>query len=119
LLAEVLVSFDGGHASLILDGATRHGASDAPAIIGALGTVSSRGPDLGSQTVELHTDAGLARPTLQGTWFNDGFAGAMGELLIAIEQRREPSNSARENMASIRLCQAAVRSSRTGETIVL
>jgi hypothetical protein len=41
----------------------------------------------------------------------------MGELLCAIEERREPMNSARGNLASLRLCLAAVRASRTGETV--
>jgi len=59
------------------------------------------------------------RPELRGTWFNDGFAGAMGELLSAIEQDREPLNSAPGNLLSLRLCLAAVRSSRTGETVSL
>jgi predicted dehydrogenase len=117
LLAEALVSFDGGQASLVFDGATRYGASDATAIVGTRGTLSSRGPDLGAQSVELHTEAGVARPELGGTWFNDGFAGTMGELLCAIEEGREPLNSARGNLYSLRLCLAAVKSSRTGETV--
>jgi predicted dehydrogenase len=41
----------------------------------------------------------------------------MGELLSAIEDGREPLNSARANLFSLRLCLAAVRSSRTGETV--
>jgi predicted dehydrogenase len=117
LLAAALVSFGGGQASLVFNGATRYGANDATAIIGARGTVSSRGPDLGVQSVELQTEAGVARPALKGTWFNDGFAGTMGELLCAIEDDREPMNSARGNLASLRLCLAAVRSSRTGESV--
>jgi predicted dehydrogenase len=117
LLAQALVSYPGGQASLAFDGATLHGPSDTSVVIGTRGTVSSRGPDLGTQSVELHTDAGVARPLLRGAWFNDGFAGAMGELLCAIEQDHEPLNSARGNLASIRLCQAAVRSSHTGETV--
>ena len=117
LLAEALVSFEGGQASLIFDGATRYGASDATAIVGTRGTISSRGPDLGVQSVELHTEAGVARPELKGTWFNDGFAGTMGELLCAIEEGREPLNSARGNLFSLRLCLAAVKSSRTGEAV--
>ena len=116
LLAGALVSFDGGQASLVFDGAARYGANDTTAIVGTRGTVSSRGPDLGVQSVELHTEAGAARPELRGTWFND-VAGTMGELLCAIEEDREPLNSARGNLASLRLCMAAVRSSRTGETV--
>ena len=36
----------------------------------------------------------------------------MGELLCAIEEEREPLNSARDNLRSLRLCQAALRSVR-------
>ena len=70
------------------------------------------GPDLGHQAVELYTEAGVARPQLTGSWFNDGFAGAMGELLCAIQDGREPLNSARGNLSSLKLCQAALRSVR-------
>ena len=38
----------------------------------------------------------------------------MGELLSAIEDDREPMNSARDNLRSIRLCRAALRSVRSG-----
>jgi predicted dehydrogenase len=114
LLAQALVAFDGGQASLVFDGATRYGARDSTSVVGANGVASSQGPDLGRQTVELYTEAGVARPVLTGSWFNDGFAGAMGELLCAIEDGREPLNSARGNLVSLKLCQASLRSVRTG-----
>ena len=114
LLSQALIAFDGGQASLVFDGATRLGARDSTSVIGTKGVASSQGPDLGHQSVELHTEAGVARPRLTGAWFNDGFAGAMGELLGAIEDDREPLNSARGNLVSLRLCQAALRSARTG-----
>ncbi len=117
LLAEALVAFDGGQASLVFDGATLYGARDTTAIVGTLGALSSSGPDLGVQSVELFTGAGRARPDLAGTWFNDGFAGTMGELLCAIEDGREPLNSGRGNLLSLALCMAAVKASRTGETV--
>jgi predicted dehydrogenase len=119
LLAQALVGFDGGQASLAFDGATRYGAHDSTAVIGIKGVACSQGPDLGHQTVELFTEAGVARPLLHGSWFNDGFAGAMGELLCAIEQDREPLNSARDNLLSLRLCQAALRSVRAGAPTVV
>ena len=93
---------------------TRYGARDSTVVIGTDGVVASAGPDLNTQAVELHTGAGVARPVVEGAWFNDGFAGAMGELLCAIEEAREPMNSARANLDTIRLCQAALRSARTG-----
>jgi predicted dehydrogenase len=114
LLAQALIGFDGGQATLVFDGATRYGARDSTSVIGANGVAFSQGPDLGHQAVELNTEAGVARPLLTGSWFNDGFAGAMGELLSAIEDKREPLNSARGNLLSLKLCQAALRSVRTG-----
>jgi predicted dehydrogenase len=114
LLAEALVAFEGGQASLVFDGATRFGARDTTVVIGTHGVACSQGPDLGHQAVELDTEAGVARPLLAGAWFNDGFAATMGELLAAIEDDREPLNSARDNLLSIRLCQAALHSVASG-----
>ena len=70
--------------------------------------------DLQEQAVTLHTEAGVARPALTGAWFNDGFHGAMAELFSAIEEDREPSNNARDNLPSLALAFAAIDSSRTG-----
>lgn len=44
----------------------------------------------------------------------DGLAGAMGELLCAIEEDREPSNSTSHNLKSLELCFAAVASADRG-----
>ena len=110
LLAQALVAFEGGQASLVFDAATRFGAQDRTYIAGAKGSLSSVGPNLGEQTVELTTKLGVARPVLEGTWFNDGFHGAMGELLCAIEDNREPLNGARGNLDSLALAFAAIAS---------
>jgi predicted dehydrogenase len=119
LLAQALISFDGGQATLVFDGATRYGARDSTSVVGANGVASSHGPDLGHQAVELYTEAGVSRPRLTGSWFNDGFAGAMGELLCAIEDGREPLNSARGNLLSLKLCQAALRSVRAAAPVAV
>jgi len=47
---------------------------------------------------------------LDGHWFPDGFAGAMGELLCAIAEDREPANSARDNLLTLELTLATCRS---------
>ena len=114
LNASAMVAFDGGQASLVFDGATAFGAMDQTVIVGTQGTLRSAGPDLGRQHVSLTTAAGIARPQLEGTWFNDGFAGAMGALLVAIETGVPPINSARGNLASLRLGRAAIESARAG-----
>jgi predicted dehydrogenase len=119
LMAECLVELDGGQASLVFDGATPFDPRDTTYIGATLGSLRAEGPDLGQQTVTLTTAAGRATPTLEGTWFNDGFRGAMGELLCAIEDDREPVNGARENLGSLRLAFAAIESARTGAPVRL
>lgn len=114
MLAEALVSFKDGQASLVFDAHTRYGPLDATYIAGTKGSLSSIGPNLQEQAVTLHTDAGAACPALTGSWFNDGFHGAMAELLSAIEENREPSNNGRDNLLSLALAFAAIDSSRTG-----
>jgi predicted dehydrogenase len=117
LLAQCLVQMEGGQASLVFDGAAPHGPRDTTYIAGTKGSLQSDGPDLGQQTVTLTTAAGIARPTLQGTWFNDGFLGAMGALLVAIEDDLEPANGAEENLDSLALAFAAIQSRRTGQPV--
>lgn len=117
LLAQVLVQMKGGQASLIFDGATPFGPRDTIFIAGAKGSLRSEGPDLGQQSVTLTTAEGIALPRLQGTWFNDGFRGAMGALLVAIENDDEPVNGAEENLDSLALAFAAIQSRRTGQPV--
>jgi predicted dehydrogenase len=115
LLAQAMVEFDGGQASLIFDAFVKYGSLDSTFVGGTKGTIVSAGPDLGRQTVTLTTAKGAASPALEGAWFTDGFHGTMGELLCAIAERREPVNSARENLASLALCFAAIASATDGE----
>jgi predicted dehydrogenase len=76
---------------------------------GSAGTI--RGSiQLGSDYIELESGDVAARYHLEGTWYPDGFAGAMGELLCAIADHREPSHSARHNLLSLQLTFAACRS---------
>jgi predicted dehydrogenase len=119
LLSAAIVRFPGGQASLVFDGNALHGASDTTVIVGTTGTLHSAGPDLGRQTVSLTTADGVARPELVGQWFNDGFAGTMGALLCAMETGAEPINSARGNLAALRLSHAAIASADTGLALAL
>lgn len=114
LLAQALVRLEGGQASLIFDAALPFGPKDSTYIGGTKGSITSSGPDLGQQAVTLVTERGLAGPKLIGTWFNDGFRGAMGELLCAIEEDREPLNNAADNLKSLALTFAAIKSARDG-----
>jgi predicted dehydrogenase len=119
LMAQVLVRMAGGQASLVFDGAVAHGPRDTTFIAGTEGSLHSHGPDLGVQEVVLTTVAGCARPVLRGTWFNDGFRGAMGALLVAIEDDTEPANGAEENLGSLALAFAAIQSRQTGREVAV
>ena len=66
---------------------------------------------LGSDFVELEHSGGFNRYHLEGAWYVDGFAGAMGELLCAIAEGRQPFNSAQHNLLTLQLTFAACRSS--------
>lgn len=117
LMAQALIRLDSGQASLVFDGATPFGPRDTTYVAGTLGSLQCDGPDLGQQQVWLTTAAGRARPALTGTWFNDGFRGAMGALLVAIEDDTEPENGAEANLHSLALAFAAIRSRRTGQEV--
>jgi len=114
MLGQTVVEYDGAQASLVFDAATKFGHLDHTYVTGSKGTVVSRGRDLTHQTVTLHTRGGKATPKLRGTWFVEGFMGTMGELLCALEEKRQPANVAADNLGSLALCFAAVRSAESG-----
>lgn len=117
LLAQSLVEFPGGQAALLFDGATRFGPRDRIVVTGTEGTLDSEGPDLGRQRLTYTNAVGVSHPRLTGTWFNDGFAGAMGALLQAVETGVPPSHNARDNLQSLALAFAAVASSHRGHPV--
>lgn len=102
-------------ASLILAAATPFGPRDTTDIAGTRGNLTSQGPDPGRQSVARCTEAGMARPVPEGQRFNDGFAGAMGEPLCAVQDGREPENGARGNLILLANCFAALRAAAAGQ----
>jgi predicted dehydrogenase len=77
-------------------------------IHGTRGTV--RGCVLPERFVELDNQDGITSIPFEGQWFPDGFAGTLGELLCAVEEDREPFNSARHNLQSLNICFSACQS---------
>lgn len=115
LLAQASVEYDKGQAMFAFNGNCLFGQRDSTRVIGSRGTFESQGPSLSDQKVVLSTEGGSCSPRLRGTWFPDGFHGTMGELLCAIEENREPTNSARKNLRSLALCFAAAASADDGK----
>lgn len=56
---------------------------------------------------------------LQGQWYTDAFGAAMGELLCAIAEDREPIASGQDNLQSLQIAYAAVESSISGRAVDL
>ena len=56
---------------------------------------------------------------IAGTWEYEGFAGSMGEMLLALEEGREPESSGRDHLVSLRMAFAAVESADSGESVEL
>jgi predicted dehydrogenase len=115
MIGSAVIAFEGGTATLNFDAHSRFGAEESICITGSQGTLRACGPICAAHDVTLFTKRGFAKPELRGQWFNDGFRGTMGELLCAIEEDREPSNSARENLRSLAICFATVQAANTGK----
>ena len=116
-LAAVIADYAGAQVRLNFNAHVTHGQEDRTIIAGSKGTLRSSGPGLNDQHVTLWTDQGEAPVPLEGCWFESGFEGAMGELLCAIEENREPANSARSSLRSLAFCKAAL--SRANEGMVV
>lgn len=111
---HALIQAEDALATLSFNGNTRFGPVDRSLIVGSDATIQSIGPNLNEQSLTLYRDDEVLTAELTGQWFNDGFAGAMGELLCAIEDERAPSNSARHNIHSLEIAFAAIASAEHG-----
>jgi predicted dehydrogenase len=118
LLGQVLIEYEHAQATLVFDAHVQGGSWDRTLISGSCGVIRSAGVNLRGQQIEIITVRGKLSPKLEGTWFPDGFHGTMGELLCAIEERRQPSHSARNNLRSLALCFAAVASAKQHQPVV-
>ncbi len=117
LIAQAFVEYTSAQASLVFDAYVPNGNWDQVLISGSRGIVRSSGTDSDNQQIEIITEKGTVSPKLEGTWFPDGFHGTMGELLCAIEEKRQPSHSARNNLSSLELCFAALESSLSHQAV--
>jgi predicted dehydrogenase len=117
LSAQSIIQYEGGLASLVFHAHTKFNPAESIIVTGTKGTFRSSGPVCDNDHITLTTEAGEAEVKLEGKWFNDGFAGTMGELLCAIEEDRDPANAASHNLKSLELCFAAVASADKCEPV--
>jgi predicted dehydrogenase len=69
---------------------------------------------LDSDRLEHDDGRTRTRIPLRGAWFVDGFAAALGELMCAVAEDRQPENSATDAAQSVRLVLAARDSAERG-----
>jgi len=69
---------------------------------------------LGSDRLEIDDGQDRTSVPLRGAWFVDGFAAALGELMCAVAEHRQPENSAADAAESVRLVLAARESADSG-----
>ena len=131
--SQVLIEFPHAQASIVFDANTHHGISSRTYAVGTKGSLEARGPAApwsdetpgekrwpwDDQQIELFTAGGSVMPDLRGSWNPQGWMGAMGELQSAVEDGRQPDNSGHDNLASLKLCFAAVESADSGEPVTV
>src|SRR4029079_5280023 len=103
VFGQTIIEYESSQVTLIFDGFTQFDHLDRTLVVGSAGAIRSTGPSQHYQRVEMTIAEGLARPRLKGAWFPDGFHGTMAELLSAIAENREPSNTARNKPARLYL----------------
>ena len=113
-LATAIIDYPQAQVRINFNAHVQFGQKDQTVVAGKAGTLRASGPSLNEQELQLWTRDGVAVPALNGCWFDNGFRGTMCELLAAIAEGREPSNSARTNLKSLELCFAAIASANSG-----
>lgn len=117
-LAAAIVEYPEAQVRLSFNAHTKLGEEDVTTVVGTEGTLRTRGPGLNEQPeMEVYLEEGQCKVPLESCWFDAGFEGTMGELLCAIEEDREPSNSAKSNLKSLELCFAALKAADTGQPV--
>lgn len=130
MLAQVLIDYPGAQGSIVFDANTPNGIRSRTYVSGTTASFEVRqsaGPWLDwtdgpsrypweRQQASVYTEQGAYQPKFKGSWNPDGWKGTMGELQSAIQEGREPENSARDNLSSLELCFAAIASAEDGES---
>lgn len=118
-LASCIIDYEQAQVRMAFNAHTLLGEEDVTTIVGTKGTLRSRGPGLNDQPkMEVYLEEGEVTVPLEGSWFENGFQGTMGELLCAIEENREPVNSAENNLKGLELCFAALESANQNKIMI-
>ena len=113
MLANAIINFGDGLASLGFSAYQSFAPQEYLCCVGSKGTIRGTANVANITELELTTKNGTAKIPLKGKWFPDGFRGTLGEFLRSIEEARESTISATNNLRSLELCFAALASADT------
>lgn len=117
MLGNAVVNFGDGLSTLSFSAYETHAPREYLCCVGSKGTIRGAADVARITELEYSNAKGTVKLPLQGTWFPDGFRGTLGEFLRAIEEGRESSISASNNLRSLELCFAALESADTGRPV--
>jgi predicted dehydrogenase len=117
MLANAVVNYGDGLATLGFSAYQSLAPQEYLCCVGSMGTLRGAANICNLTELALTTKRGAVTIPLTGTWFPDGFRGTLGEFLRSIEEDREPSISATNNLRSLELCFAALASADTGQPV--
>ncbi len=119
-IASAIINYPSAQVRMSFNAHTQLGEEDVTTVVGTQGTLRCRGPGLNDQPeVQVSLPEGNCTIPLTGCWFEEGFGGAMAELLCAIEENRTPYHNAQNNLSSLSLCFAAVKSADTNQVVTI
>lgn len=117
MVANTTVNFGDGLAMLGFSAYESHDPLEYMCCVGSKGTLRGTGDVNKISEVEFANAKGTVKIPLKGQWFPDGFRGTLGEFLRAIEEDRETSISATNNLRTLEICFAVVESADTGKPV--
>lgn len=117
MVANTTVNFGDGLATLSFSAYESIDPREYMCCVGSKGTLRGTGDVNKIDQIEFANKRGTVEMQLEGQWFPDGFRGTLGEFLRAIEEGRESSISAANNLRTLELCFAVVASADTGQPV--
>lgn len=117
MLANAVVNYGDGLATLGFSAYQSFAPQEYLCCVGSKGTLRGAADVCNITELELTAKRGTVKIPLTGKWFPDGFRGTLGEFLRSIEEDREPSISATNNLRSLELCFAAIASADSGQPV--
>jgi len=117
MLANAILNFGDGLATMAFSAYETCSEKEFICCVGSKGTLRALGGINRITEMEFANADGSVTFPLEGSWFPDGFKGTLGEFLSAIEENRESSISAANNLKSLELCFAALQSADTGQPV--